>query len=200
MERSIAEVVEQPIEVVADSPIASAWRQVDQPARAATAVALAACVALVVAWWSPVVLATGLTVAVLTMAALVDAVEHRLPDAIVAVAAVPTGVAIAIALAAGEPGVATGAAAGAALLAGPLLAVHLVSPAGMGFGDVKAGFVLGAAIGALDAQLAVLTLLLALAGSGGWAVAHRRRSVALGPGLVAGALASLALAHWIGVD
>ena len=39
---------------------------------------------------------------------------------------------------------------GAALVGAPLLATHLVSPAGMGFGDVKAGTVLGAAVGLVD--------------------------------------------------
>ncbi|HEX7247806.1 MAG TPA: type II secretion system F family protein, partial [Actinomycetota bacterium] len=38
------------------------------------------------------------------------------------------------------------AALGAAVLGGPLLVTHLVTPAGMGFGDVKAGAVLGAAL------------------------------------------------------
>ena len=59
---------------------------------------------------------------------------------------------------------------------------HLVSPAGMGFGDVKAGAVIGAAVGLVDPQLAALALVLGLAGSAGWAAVRRRRTIPLGPG------------------
>ena len=47
---------------------------------------------------------------------------------------------------------------GALVVAGPLLAVHLITPSGMGFGDVKAGAVLGAAMGLIDVELALLAL------------------------------------------
>ena len=60
---------------------------------------------------------------------------------------------------------------GAALLGGPLLVTHLVSPAGMGFGDVKAGAVAGAALGLIDPQLAVLALVLGLAAAASWGLA-----------------------------
>ena len=72
--------------------------------------------------------------------------------------------------------------------AGRCWLTHLVSPAGMGFGDVKAGAVAGAALGLIDPQLAVLALV---------ARPGRRRRVgprppvphrAVRPGLVAGAL------------
>ncbi len=39
--------------------------------------------------------------------------------------------------------------------AGPLLLLHLVSPAAMGFGDVKAGIVLGYALGLVHWHLAL---------------------------------------------
>ena len=201
--------MEQSILVAADGPppdddatIAIAWHSVGIAARVATLSAIAACAALMVLWstQAPAVIATGLALTALTAAALVDAVDHRLPNGLVAMAALPVGVAIAIAAAAGSVDVALGALAGAALLGVPLLITHLVSPVGMGFGDVKAGAVVGAAVGLVNAQLAVLTLVLALGGSAAWAVMHRWRTIPLGPGLVVGALLALSIARWFGLE
>ena len=61
----------------------------------------------------------------------------------------------------------------------------------MGFGDVKAGAVLGAAMGLIDVELALLALVLGLGAGAAWGVATRARSIALGPSLVAGALAAV---------
>jgi leader peptidase (prepilin peptidase)/N-methyltransferase len=89
--------------------------------------------------------------------------------------------------------------AGAGLLAGVLLVLHLVSPSGMGFGDVKLGLLLGVLVGSRGLGLVLTTLLVAgLAGSLvglTLAVATRRRHVTLpfGPCLVLGAVISLAL-------
>ena len=129
--------------------------------------------------WStttPFVLATAISLAFLGLAAVVDVRERRLPNALVGAALVPVAVAALAPAVSGSTDMVTGALAGAAVLGGPLLLTHLVSPAGMGFGDVKAGAVLGAALGLIDVQVAVLALLLALAGSGrlgrGPAAAH----------------------------
>jgi leader peptidase (prepilin peptidase)/N-methyltransferase len=75
----------------------------------------------------------------------------------------------------------------------PLVLVHLVSPAAMGFGDVKLAVALGAAAGLIAPGLALtglaaaagLTLLLACCG--------RRVTVPFAPGLVSGTAAALAL-------
>ena len=144
--------------------------------------------------------ATGLSVLILVAAALVDAVEHRLPNVLVGAAAVPVVGALAVAWVTGATDVVVGAAVGAALVGGPLLVTHLASPTGMGFGDVKAGAVLGAALGLVNAQIAALALLLGLSGAAGWAVAGRRRTIALGPGLVAGAVLALVVAWWMNVE
>jgi leader peptidase (prepilin peptidase)/N-methyltransferase len=144
--------------------------------------------------------ATGLSLCVLVAAALVDAVERRLPNALVGAAAVPVVLALAIAWVSGTTEVVSGALLGAALLGGPLLVTHLVSPAGMGFGDVKAGAVLGAALGLINAQIAVLGLMLGLLGSAVWALAGRRRSIAFGPGLVGGAVVALIVARLLHVE
>jgi leader peptidase (prepilin peptidase)/N-methyltransferase len=172
--------------------IDAAWRGSGAVARAATAGSVAAC-GLLAAWWLPVtprVLGTVAGVVVLVAAALVDVAEHRLPNRVVATAAVP----VVVALAVGWSGdVGRSVALGAALVAGPLLLTHLASPTGMGFGDVKAGAVLGAGVGLVDAQLALFGLVAGLAIGASWGLARRARSVPLGPALVAGALAALAV-------
>jgi leader peptidase (prepilin peptidase)/N-methyltransferase len=169
----------------------AAWATTGRWGRVATvAVAVAASTAAAV--WVPetsAAVATGLTVLVLVAAALVDAVEHRLPNGLVGAAAAPVVGALAVAWVTGATDAVVGAAVGVALVGGPLLVTHLASPTGMGFGDVKAGAVLGAA----------LALLLGLSGAAAWAVAGRRRSVALGPALVAGAVLALVVAWWMNV-
>jgi leader peptidase (prepilin peptidase) / N-methyltransferase len=92
-----------------------------------------------------------------------------------------------------------GALGGAALMAGILLVLHLVSPRGMGFGDVKLGLLLGVLVGARSVGLVLPALLVAgvLGGLVGVVqmVRRRRRDVTLpfGPFLVAGAVLALAL-------
>ena len=141
--------------------VVAAWRTVGLPARLLTLLAASACAVIVATALgdSATVAASGLSLLVLVVAALVDAVEHRLPNVLVLGAALPVVVAP---LLAGSAGLAKSAAAGAVLVAGPLLVTHLVTPSGMGFGDVKAGAVLGAAMGLIDVELALLALVLGL--------------------------------------
>ena len=83
---------------------------------------------------------------------------------------------------------------GVCLLAGPLLLMHLVSPKSMGFGDVKIAMVLGAAVGAVHWQLALVVVALAAGASATVALLRRMTEIAFGPGLV-GAAAFCLLAH-----
>ena len=161
--------------------------------------AVVACVA-VTTWWIPTtarVLGTAVTLLVLSAAALVDAVEHRLPNRIVAAALVPVVVTLGVTW---TRDVATSVALGACIVGIPLLLTHLVTPAGMGFGDVKAGFVLGGAMGLVDGQLGLFALVLGLAGGAAWGVSRRARTIALGPALVAGAIAALAVGRLLGME
>jgi leader peptidase (prepilin peptidase)/N-methyltransferase len=204
MEESIltAQVKAENLDSSAVHRVLTAWTTVGLRGRLAT-VAGALAVTAVAASWVPesgAALATVLALLLLTAAALVDVVERRLPNALVAVAAIPVLFAVAAAWVSGPTDVLRGVVIGAALLGGPLLVTHLASPSGMGFGDVKAGAVLGAALGLVNAQIAVLALLLGLSGAAGWALAGRRRSIALGPGLVAGAVVALAVARWLNVE
>ena len=170
--------VDRHIQGATGDRILSTWRAASTPARILTVLAAAACV--VVGWESP---ATGVSLLVLVGAALVDAVERRLPNALVAGAALPVLIALA-----GSPELVRSAALGALVVAGPLLVTHLVTPSGMGFGDVKAGAVLGAAMGLIDVEVAVLALVLGLGAGAAWGLVRRARTIALGPALVAGGL------------
>jgi leader peptidase (prepilin peptidase)/N-methyltransferase len=140
-------------------------------------------------------IASGLAVAAVMPAVLVDTQERRLPDVWLGLAAILLLVGVGISWSTGatmsSPG---GLAAGSALMAVPLFLMHLVSPSSMGFGDVKLAVVLGAAIGVLDWNLAIPALALAAGSTATVGVLTRARHVAFGPGLVGGALVAM-LAH-----
>ena len=169
--------------------VAAAWRAVGRRGRVVAVLGGAACAAVALVWLddSPPAVATALSLLVLVVAALVDAAEHRLPNALVAGAAIPVVVAVAVD---GSAGLLRSAALGGLLVATPMLVTHLVTPSGMGFGDVKAAAVLGAAMGLIDVESALLALVLGLAAGAAWGVGRRARSIALGPALVAGAVAA----------
>jgi leader peptidase (prepilin peptidase) / N-methyltransferase len=140
-------------------------------------------------------------VAVLVPAAVVDIEQRRLPDTWVAAALGILVVALAASLAFGESNDAAatiGAVLGAsATMALPVLALHLVSPASMGFGDVKAAAVLGAAVGTIDWRLGAVALCVASLSGAAVGLVTRRRTIAFGPFLVFGAWFALLAHGWI---
>lgn len=162
-----------------------------------------AIVLLAVAWWwlttTPLALAALGALGLLSAAALVDVVEHRLPNALVAAAAIPTVVTAGV-IAPWSTRPLFAAVAGGAVVGGLLLVLHLVSPAGMGFGDVKAGTVTGAALGLLHTQVPLLALAAASAVTVVWGTATRQRHVPFGPGLVVGAVVAMAAGRLLGVE
>lgn len=196
------EDVEGPIRRnAAAARVRTAWALIGGHGRAAAAVTAAALVALT-AWWTtgtPLAPATGLSVTMLLAAAVVDAVEHRLPNSLVAAAAVPPAAAAASTFLWTTRPIA-GALAGALALGGPLLVAHLASPAGMGFGDVKAGVALGMALGLLEVRLTLVALASGAAATVLWSLASRRRVVPFGPGLVAGAVVALLVGRLWGLE
>lgn len=135
--------------------------------------------------------APALTIAVLAPAALVDIREQRLPDHWVLAAASVFVAAGATATLVGNPPAVTSVGAGALAMAGPLIVLHLVSPDAMGFGDVKAAIVLGAALGAVDWHLGLVALSIAAALASMVGLARRRDTIAFGPFLVAAAALTL---------
>lgn len=132
-----------------------------------------------------------LTVGAMVPAALVDIREHRLPDRWVGFAGAAFAATSWIAWLLGQPVDVGGATAGALTMAAPILALHLVSPGSMGFGDVKASLVLGAAVGSVDWQLALSALTLASGLGAAVGIAGRSRTIAFGPCLVLAASIAL---------
>jgi leader peptidase (prepilin peptidase)/N-methyltransferase len=129
------------------------------------------------------------------VASAVDVRLHRLPDRLTAGATLLVTAAVAMAaVVTGDVELLGRAAAGAALLAGLLLLVHLCSPRGMGFGDVKLGVPLGLAVGATGVAHVVVALVVAsLIGAVAGLVVLARyrdrvRAFAFGPCLCAGAV------------
>ena len=124
------------------------------------------------------------------VAALVDWRAHRVPDSLVILTLAPVVLAVVVADEPTRRLVAV--AAGAGLMALPLLLVHVVAPAAMGFGDVKLALALGAALGVIAPELTVPAL---AAGAGTTllvASCTRRVAMPFAPGLVAGAATALA--------
>jgi leader peptidase (prepilin peptidase)/N-methyltransferase len=172
-------------------------RRIARPAVAGAAVATTAVIAIRLAPMSFAVIAA---LAPLIAAAVVDAVERRLPNALVLLSALPVSIVCLFDPFVDRLDALGGVAVGALLLAGPLLAIHLVAPESMGFGDVKAAASLGATLGLIRPDLALWTLCVASAITAGWGVARRERNVALGPGMVLAALAVLLVSALAGIE
>ena len=150
------------------------------------------------AWW----FAPALLVAATAVGH--DLGSGRLPDRLVAVAALFGFVA---AFAVGDPDGAGGIAAyltGALALSLPLFALHLASPRSMAFGDVKFAAALGGLVGVAAPDpssrlFLAMTALVVASGAGVLvAVVVRRTQLPFGPLLFLGTCATLALADRAG--
>lgn len=150
---------------------------------AITAPAVLVCLAGLVAVFGRqpwIFVVTGLIA--MSIAALIDIAAEQIPDPLV----VGTGVAALGGWVMTDAEIAQ-VLTGSLFMGLPVLAVHLVSPSAMGFGDVKATLVLGALVGLVQATAALLGLAVATATMAVVGIASGRRSVPLGPGLVIGA-------------
>ncbi len=164
----------------------------------AVTVLVAAGVAGMVAGWAaapgraaasigPLIAATGLAVTVW------DVFNRRIPNrlmAVTAAGAVLAGVVVAV-VDHRQPF--AGMLVGALVAGVPLLVVHLVNPGGLGFGDVRYGFVLGGSLGLIHWSLASWALLLAsMAALAGMLMERSwRRSVPFGAFLAGSGLSVL---------
>jgi leader peptidase (prepilin peptidase)/N-methyltransferase len=139
----------------------------------------------------------ALALAPLVMAGHIDVQIRRLPNRLLGSAALPAG--LAVALAYGWTSVAAlSAILGIAATAGPLLALHLINPSGMGFGDVKLGVVLGLLVSTADWRLGLAVLLIASLGSALWCLTRSQSSIAFGPPLI-GSLVLVLVTHGFGL-
>ncbi len=178
-----------------DTTYGAAWQRSTVWARAG-GLATVACLVITASVRRDVALVSVIGVAILIPAGLIDLLDRRLPNRMVAAAAISMVLAVAVSStglgSALQSGWFAGLAVGAGFMAGPLLALHLISPASMGFGDVKIGVVLGASVGVVDPQLSLVALLIASAGSAVFGLVARRRHIAFGPGLILGTVIALA--------
>lgn len=143
--------------------------------------------------------------AVLLLLSVVDVAEYRLPDAVVLPALVAGILAVVlVSVVDGDPERIRFAGIGAVVAFVVLLAAHLVSPRGMGFGDVKLAALLGLAVGwqavsTLDAVVLVLWMLLvgfgigSLAGVVLWIVRKGNAPFPFGPFLALGTVITVLL-------
>lgn len=132
-------------------------------------------------------------------AAWIDVRAERLPNALVVACATPALASVAVALAGGERDPVTSVAFGAIGMGAPLLAIHLLQPTAIGFGDVKLAAALGASLGLLAPALVLGALCVGSATTVLVAAWRRRSSLPFGPGLVTGAVAMVvywSLSRW----
>lgn len=163
---------------------------------AVATVAVVALAVAVVAGTAPV--AASMAVAMMVPAAVIDVEQRRLPDAWTATALVALLAALSVEAAVGRqfetPDLIGGLLGGALVVALPLLVLHVASPSSMGFGDVKAALVLGAAVGTIDWRLGPVALCLSALAGGVGGLLGRRRTIPFGPFLVFGAWVAV-IAH-----
>ncbi|MFM8863243.1 MAG: prepilin peptidase [Acidimicrobiia bacterium] len=136
--------------------------------------------------------------AVLVLLSIIDIGEYRLPDVIVLPAiALGAVIVVVVSLLDDDPDRIGHALIGAAVAFVVLLAAHLVSPQGMGFGDVKFALLLGLAVGwqagtMIESLILVLWMLLIGFGVGSlvgvvlWIVRRRNAPFPFGPFLAIG--------------
>jgi leader peptidase (prepilin peptidase)/N-methyltransferase len=156
---------------------------------------------VVAAWPFGFVMTTGTATAIglswISVAAGLDRLWRQLPDALVLLALLPTAMAAAVLTLQGSTTAFTGIGFGAVAWGIPMLFVHLIAPAGLGFGDVKAAGVVGATLGLTQPAAVVacgLVFAVAAAAAAAMMRTSRRGDLALGPHLALGALSCLAVA------
>jgi leader peptidase (prepilin peptidase)/N-methyltransferase len=137
---------------------------------------------------------------VLVALCVIDLRERRLPDRIVLPSVAVAFVLLAgAALLDGAPRLIGTAVLGAVIFAGVLFALHLASPSGMGFGDVKLGLLLGLYLGSVRLSLVVWGLLLGslvgvvMAVPVALRTRNRSAGIPFGPALAAGTVVALVL-------
>ena len=135
--------------------------------------------------------------AIATWTAIVDLRTHRLPNHLVTAIGAVGAVGLAVASLAGGASNPLHLAAGVAAFAGPWFVLNLVSPASVGFGDVKFACALGLYLGWIDPALgfvaSVATVVLAWPQSVLQVLSRSSPVIPLGPYLLGGAAVAVAI-------
>lgn len=133
---------------------------------------------------------------------VIDARTHRLPDAITGPTAVAGLLLLTLAVSWGEPTIADlgRAILGGLILCASYLALALISPGGLGLGDVKLAGILGLYLAWCGWETWLLGTFAAFTLGGVWALAlialrraGRRTAIAFGPYMIAGACVAITL-------
>jgi leader peptidase (prepilin peptidase) / N-methyltransferase len=96
-----------------------------------------------------------------------DLRERRIPTPLVHASAIILAIAVGLTAAVGQPNRVLHAAIGLVVVGGPFLGVHLVSPAGMGYGDVRLAALTGTAVAyGTSASVAIACAVVAVTASG----------------------------------
>lgn len=193
-----------PVPVLAVVRPGSWWRRWFPVTEVVMATTFAATVAEL-GWSAPTAAILFLVAALVTLAA-VDLRVYRIPDRInFPSMAIGFGAIVVASLVVGAPGTIVGAAIGGFLYASMLFLAHLISPRGMGWGDVKLAWLMGFYLGwrghepggVLDLVLgplravllgATLGFILGVLSGGAYTIARRSTKVVFpyGPSLAAG--------------
>jgi len=128
---------------------------------------------------------------VLIPAMLIDLLERRIPNLWLLASTSSLAITLSISAAIGNSDTGVEIILGGLVMSLPILLLHLLSPGSMGFGDVKAAVVLGAALGVVNWQLALVGLTLAAGVGAAVGVLSRSRTIAFGPYLLIGATIAL---------
>ncbi|MEO6571658.1 MAG: prepilin peptidase [Ilumatobacteraceae bacterium] len=157
-------------------------------------------IGLTAAAFGSIMVAALIGSAIAGIAAVLDARSGILPDRLIVASALPV---VATLIHDGAHGhlapTSTGIVLGIVAFAGPLFVAHVISPVAIGFGDVKLAGSLGAAVGLVDPAFALAGVCVATGLTAAIGLSTRRSVVALGPGLVIGAVVALVAAHhWSG--
>ena len=150
-----------------------------------------AVLALVACWWrEPLALVVFLAVVPVAVdVARADIATRRVPNRrVVAVVTIVVAGTVAGWVAGSSPWPTT---MGGLVAGGPVLLFHLVSPAGMGFGDVKWATALGGAVGLVCWPAGVLVPLIGAVVALVMAATTRQRLIPFAPGLSVGALVAV---------
>lgn len=129
----------------------------------------------------PIVVAFVAAGATLALAAVVDAVEERIPNRLLALS---LGLLVLAPVTVWQPGALAAVVAGLLLGGAPMLVVLLTR--GIGVGDVKLAAVLGATAALVHPLAALATIFVTALASSTYAAARRVRRLALGPWLWSG--------------
>jgi leader peptidase (prepilin peptidase) / N-methyltransferase len=125
----------------------------------------------------PAVASIAALACVTPMIIATDVRERRIPTRLIHASAIILAIAVSLTVADGQPNRAVHATIGLLAIGGAFLGVHLVSPGGMGFGDVRLAALTGTAVAyGANVSLAVAGAVVAATASGASCLLRRQRS------------------------